>query len=466
MQFNSIEYVAFFLAYLLLARLLSSRWDIGLVIASSLVFYAWWNPWLVWVPACLCTIAFVGALWQERATSPAARRRRLLAVIAGLLAPLTVFKYEHFLYNDIVAPIAGTASYDLRWTLPLGISFITFTMVAYIVDVYRGRFAAEKSYLHVLAYTLFFPQLIAGPILRPAELLPQLLRANRFRLASIGLGLTVFTIGLTKKTLFADQLGDIVDPIFAMPDGHNLPTYWIALLGFAVQIYCDFSGYTDMAIGSAIMLGVRLPANFDRPYAALSLREFWKTWHMTLSRWLRDYLYIPLGGSQRPVHRHMTNIMITMALGGLWHGANWTFLIWGAVHGIGIAFIHAMQRFPTGAALCAVTPAPLKWLMTFGFVVLAWSLFRAPDLATAATIVTGAFGAPLGPVIELARLNGFAIVLLALFALLHRYDSLATVRLLYRNTHRGVLAVAGIVLWALAIALTAGGTQRFIYFDF
>ncbi|MEK9662211.1 MAG: MBOAT family O-acyltransferase, partial [Alphaproteobacteria bacterium] len=373
MAFSSIEYVVFFLVYLALARLVAQRRAIALIVVASLVFYAWWDPWLVWVPACLCTIGYAGALWVDAADAPRHRRLRILATVAALLVPLALFKYQHFLYGEIVAPLCGLAPADLRHALPLGISFITFTMIAYAVDVHRRRFPVERSYGHILAYTLYFPQLIAGPILRPHELLPQLLRRYRLRLASLGLGFTVFTVGLVKKTVFADPLGGFVDPVFATPDGWTTPVYWLAQIAFTVQIYCDFSGYTDMAIGSAIMLGVRLPRNFERPFAATNLQDFWRRWHMTLSRWLRDYLYIPLGGGHQPLAGQAAAIMITMTLGGLWHGANWTFIVWGAMHGIVIALLHAARQSPGASAACRTVPLVLKWLATVGFFALSLS---------------------------------------------------------------------------------------------
>ena len=466
MRFNSLEYVLFLAAYLVLVRIVPARANTLLIIAASLVFYAWWDPLLAWVPLVLCSMAYLGVHWQSVAATPTAQRARMLTVVATLFVPLAIFKYEDFFYNDIVAPVLDAPIHDLRWVLPLGISFITFTMVAYVVDVYRGKFPREASFPRLLAFTLYFPQLIAGPILRPAQLLPQLGRSNQRRLASLGLGLTIFTVGLVKKVVFADSIGGVVDTAFAAPGELDLLTCWLAILGFTVQIYCDFSGYTDMAIGSAVMLGVRLPTNFDRPYAVLSLRDFWRRWHITLSNWLRDYLYIPLGGNRRTVPRHLANIVITMVLGGLWHGANWTLIAWGGVHGVGLALVHLVGMWPAGARACRLVPAPARWALTFLFVALAWTLFRAPDVATAVTIVTGAATAPLGSVIAFGRANAFVLALLVIFAALHRFDSLRNVRFAYRKANRGVLFVIVGAVWALAIAASTGSSRDFIYFDF
>jgi D-alanyl-lipoteichoic acid acyltransferase DltB (MBOAT superfamily) len=238
------------------------------------------------------------------------------------------------------------------------------------------------------------------------------------------------------------------------------------MAGFAVQVYCDFSGYTDMAIGSAVMLGVRLPANFDRPFATTNLFDLWRRWHITLSNWLRDYLYIPLGGGSRFIPRLLVNIFITMTLGGLWHGAAWTFVLWGAAHGAGLVVVHAIGMLPFGKRFCRLLPVPVKWAMTFGFFVYTVALFRALDLADAQTVMTGALFAPVGSLAEFARTNMFVLTLLAIFAVLHRFDTLRNVRFVYRKILRGVLFVVIAAIWALAVAAGVNGTQDFIYFDF
>jgi alginate O-acetyltransferase complex protein AlgI len=219
--------------------------------------------------------------------------------------------------------------------LPLGVSLVTFTLTAYIVDIYRGIFPPGAKLSHVLAYVLFFPHLIAGPILRPAELLPQLARPGPLRRTWLLPGIAIFTLGLVKKLVFADPVSEVVDAIYHSDAVPSAPEALMALYGFSLQIYCDFSGYTDMAIGIALLLGVKLPENFGQPYCAVSLVDFWRRWHITLSYWLRDYLFIPLGGSHHGLTRQIVNVMITMALGGLWHGANWTFVFWGVLHGSG-----------------------------------------------------------------------------------------------------------------------------------
>ena len=263
----------------------------------------------------------------------------MFVTIVTLFVPLVFFKYTDFLYRDVVGPLFGIHDKILDLPLPLGVSFVTFTLTAYVVDIYRGTFQDRVSATTLTGYVLFFPHLIAGPILRPIELIPQLRRPRSALSAHFYAGLAIFTVGLVKKLVFADQIAAVVDAAYKA-DVLSAPQAWLAIYGFSMQIYCDFSGYTDMAIGLALVIGIRLPNNFLRPYGAFSLIDFWRRWHITLSFWLRDYLYIPLGGNRDGRLRTYVNMIITMTLGGLWHGASWTFVIWGVLHGVGVAFVH------------------------------------------------------------------------------------------------------------------------------
>ncbi|NWF39489.1 MBOAT family protein [Mariprofundus sp. NF] len=455
----------FFAVYFIIFRLLPSRFLITLIIIGSLIFYGWWNPLLIWVPAVLCTIAFFGTNWMEKTPDGRAKKFRLVSVILVLFIPLVVFKYTNFVFNEMMAPIFALDDVDLKFVLPLGISFITFTMISYVSDVYSKRFPIEKKYTELVAYTLFFPQLIAGPILRPAELIPQLIRGHQKKISSIGLGVTIFTVGLIKKVIFADGIASSINPIFANPLGYSLLEYWLAIVGFAMQIYCDFSGYTDMAIGLAVILGIKLPMNFNQPYMAINLQDFWQRWHMTLSRWLRDYLYIPLGGSRCSKPRHLTNILVTMILGGLWHGANWTFIIWGALHGVAIAINHAIGFFPLTQKLSNYTPKTIKRILTLAFILFAWVFFRAEDAEGAMTIISGS----LFSVVDAPSFfsdYAFELLLIGVFVLLHRYDTQAYVRLAYRKMNKLFLTVTIVFFWLIVVAASTGSSQEFIYFDF
>ena len=332
MVFTSVYYFLFFISYFLFFNFIKSGYRLHLVVVGSLIFYGWGNPAMIFVPVILSAIAFWGGRWAVGMEEGLVIRNRLWGLVVLLLIPLTYFKYKHFLYNEIIVPIVGASTVSFGVALPLGISFMTFTIVSYVVDVYKKRFPPAQSFFHIFAYILYFPRLIAGPIIRPSELIPQLLRNKSTTMGSVGFGLTLFTIGLVKKVFFADSMGDVVNPVFDNPVGHSLLTYWLAMLGYTVQIYCDFSGYTDMALGSSIMLGVRLPINFNKPYIAINLQDFWHRWHITLSKWLRQYIYIPLGGNRCSRPKYLSNIIVTMVVCGIWHGANWTFLLWGILH--------------------------------------------------------------------------------------------------------------------------------------
>jgi alginate O-acetyltransferase complex protein AlgI len=466
MRFTSISYFLFFIIYFSCFCFLKPYFRLHLVVVGSIIFYAWLNPIMIWVPIVLCSVGFWGASWIAKDEVSQVRKARFWVLIVALISPLIYYKYKHFLYNEIFVPVTGVASTNLQAALPLGISFMTFTIICYVVDVCQKKFPPSQSLSHVFAYMLFFPHLIAGPILRPAELIPQLLRGKAGRISSIGFGLTLFTVGLTKKIIFADSLGGFVDPVFAEPAGHNLLTYWLAIFGYALQIYCDFSGYTDMAIGAAKILGVQLPINFNKPYIACSLQDFWRRWHMTLSRWLRDYLYIPLGGNRCSKPRYLSNIIVTMALCGIWHGANWTFLLWGILHGIGLALSSTIKFSRTATSITEMLPRPLKWFLTSGFLVLTWVVFRAPNIGTAKIILIEAFTSEMVYDTSFFKTNALYILLLGLFAISHRFDSMRNIRFMYRKMNKAVIGVLIITTWAICIAASTASSKSFIYFDF
>jgi len=463
MIFSDPQFLLFFLVYGLLHTLIPSKFRIYLIIAGGAVFYAWWRADYLWVPLGLGTVAYFGTLWIDDVTGTA-RKRRMLLVTAALFAPLLLVKYSSFFVEDVLgiflnpdAIVADPGS--IHWTLPLGISFITFTAAAYVIDVYRAKFASEKSLAMILGHILFFPHLVAGPILRPNELLPQLHQLRPATGARILLGTSIFTLGLVKKLVIADQIAPIVEAVY---DGSNPLTAWhyiAAIYGFSVQIYCDFSGYTDMAIGLAYLLRIRLPTNFLRPYGASSLSEFWRRWHVSLSSWLRDYLYIPLGGNRNGRPRQILNLFVTMVLGGLWHGASWTFVLWGMIHGAGLGLVHGLK---SRAAL----PRWLGVAITFHFVTLAWIFFRASDMTTVKRVITGPIQASYDGGYDFLLRNAFPLAVLVTFAGTHWLDRHA--RLRWASSHLPKLPQWGVVglLWILAIAVSQGSSAKFIYFDF
>ena len=463
MLFSSPTFFVFFLIYFACHILLPRRYRNYLIIVGSTIFYAWWKVEYVWIPYFLMAIAFLGAA----AVSGAKGSRRFAytaATIVLLFLPLAIFKYTNFFYAGVFGPLFGWHGRILDAALPLAVSFVTFTLTAYVVDIYRGEFPPHNNVSTVLAYVLFFPHLIAGPILRPHELIPQLERPRPATLRRIAVPLAIFTVGLVKKLVFADQIAEIVDPVFnsgnVVP---SAPDALLAIYGFSLQIYCDFSGYTDMAIGIALLLGVRLPTNFLRPYTSASLIEFWRRWHITLSFWLRDYLYIPLGGNRGGKAREIRNILITMVLGGLWHGANWTFVIWGLLHGIGLSFVHLKNKL-FGPALRL--PRFVAVLITFHFVTLAWVLFRAPTLSKAGQVlalpVTGSWP-DMGSFVEK---YAFFLVLIVIFFATHRYDDHRRLRAFVRFARPEIVWPLIGLLWILAITLSQGSSAKFIYFDF
>jgi alginate O-acetyltransferase complex protein AlgI len=469
MLFSELPFLPFFAGYLLLHLLLPADKRIYLIIVGGSVFYAWWRLDFLWVPYALTLIAFLGVRWMIATDDARARRRRFAVTLVLLFAPLAVVKYAHFFAADVIGPLLGRQAVPvdpdaLKFALPLGISFITFTVVAYVADVYRRRYPPERWLGTLLAYVLFFPHLIAGPILRPHELMPQLKQLRRALDARFLTGAAIFTLGLVKKLVFADQLAAVVEPVYAAGAHPTGVEYVLAIYGFSAQIYCDFSGYTDMAIGLAYILRIRLPTNFLRPYGATSVVDFWRRWHITLSHWLRDYLYIPLGGSRLGRSRQIVNLMITMVLGGLWHGASWTFVIWGFIHGAALSLNHLLR--PVMRRWGVTLPRWLALLLTFHFVTLAWVYFRAPDLATAHQVLAGPFLADWSSAAAELRTQVFPVLLLVVLFGLHRFDRHALIRLGVRRLSKTVLLPILAFCIMVAFVVSQGSSAKFIYFDF
>jgi alginate O-acetyltransferase complex protein AlgI len=319
--------------------------------------------------------------------------------------------------------------------------------------------------LTVLGYVLFFPHLIAGPILRPIELIPQLEHPRQRKSLLPTAAIAVFTIGLVKKLVFADTIAGMVDAAYGHAGTLTAPEALLAIYGFSVQIYCDFAGYTDMAIGLAMLLGVRLPNNFRQPYCADSIVQFWRRWHMTLSFWLRDYLYIPLGGNRHGRLHEVRNIIITMALGGLWHGASFNFVIWGLLHGIAVSAVHAARKIARWAWLDRV-PRWVGVLLTFHLVTMAWVFFRAPNLGRATDVLAAVSTGRWSGAKAFLSAHLFEILLMVVFVALHRFDDNRRVRIAASRLRPEILWPVLLALWALAITVSQGSSAKFIYFDF
>jgi alginate O-acetyltransferase complex protein AlgI len=365
------------------------------MIAASYVFYGWWNWRYVFLLAGVSVITQLAAIAVSRQHQPRRRMTVMGLGVAATIAPLVYFKYYGFFTVNVTNAATSLGLHVapplIQVVLPVGVSFYTFMAISYVVDIYRGDFELS-SWSDLFLYLSFFPHLVAGPIVRPNELIPQLDIRRDPRHIDVAGAAWLILGGLFKKVVIANYLaGAIVDPVFGDPARHSSPEAILGIVAYAVQIYCDFSGYTDIAIGVAKLLGFRFPQNFDRPYSARSVQEFWRRWHMTLSRWLRDYLYIPLGGNRRGNGRTYVNLMITMLLGGLWHGAAWHFVAWGGLHGVYLSVGHWKQgKRETGRVAEPPDTTLVHWiqrLATFTLVCIAWTLFRADSVATALTLL-------------------------------------------------------------------------------
>jgi len=375
-------------------------WKVFMV-AASYVFYSWWDWRFVFLLGAVTAIAQVGAVVVQRCEDERRRRLAMVASVTALLGVLGWFKYYGFMAVNVdnLFHTVGTGRLVplLAVTLPVGVSFFTFMALSYVVDVYRRKLEPAHA-LDVAVYLSFFPHLVAGPIVRGEELLPQIRRRRDPASIDFGRAAWLVAAGLFKKVVISSYVDSaIVTPVFSAPHQHSALEILFATYGFAVQIYADFSGYTDIAIGLAMFLGFRFPQNFDRPYTARSLQDFWRRWHMTLSRWLRDYLYIPLGGGRGSRWQVARNIMITMILGGLWHGAAWTFVAWGAIHGSGQVAGHLRRSHRQARGLDPLPDGTLRVivqrLVTFHIVCLGWIFFRADSFSTATTLIGRLFTA-------------------------------------------------------------------------
>jgi alginate O-acetyltransferase complex protein AlgI len=460
--FPTVEFAVFFPIVLGLSWLLMPRpalWK-PFILTISYAFYAAadWRFVLLLVGITLVNqAAAVGAARSQG-------RRRTAIVAAAVIADLAVlgvFKYYGFFAQEINGVLdsvgLGLPLPLVALAIPLGVSFITFQAISYTVDVHREKIEPGTT-LDVAIYLAFFPHVVAGPIVRAREFLPQLARPRDPRDVAVGAGIVLICVGLVKKVVIADYLArEIADPVFAVPQAYAAPDVLLAGYAYAVQIYCDFSGYTDIAIGLALLMGFVFPQNFDHPYRARSFREFWRRWHITLSRYLRDFLYIPLGGNRGGRLLTARNLMLTMLLGGLWHGAAWTFVIWGGIHGAALV----AERLFSGRVRI---PAWLGWLLTFHIVVAAWVLFRSPDLE-----IAGAFFSQL---VEPGSATLWSFPAVAVVFGVIAYQVLPRERLdalrLRVEALRPVVLGGGlaVVVMLVAASVPSEGVPPFIYFQF
>jgi D-alanyl-lipoteichoic acid acyltransferase DltB (MBOAT superfamily) len=459
--FNSYEFLLFFLPASIAGYFFFNRFRAGNIwlVACSLFFYAWWR--VEFLPLLIASIAvnfLVGRSIVHRAAMGLPTRALLAGGIAFNLLLLGYFKYANFFAANVAAAF-GVPAPVLDVILPIGISFFTFTQIAFLVDA-SHRKAAEPNLVNYALFVSYFPHLLAGPILHHREMMPQFADVSNKSVewANVARGLALLAIGLGKKVLIADEIARVANDGYSNLHVLTFGDAWLTVICYTMQIYFDFSGYTDMALGMALMMNIRLPQNFDSPYRQRNLREFWRHWHITLMRFLRDYVYIPIGGSRKGEAFTAFALVFTFALGGLWHGAAWTFVLWGVVNGIGLVIVRWWGR--AGIAL----PAIVAWAITFLFTNFAWVLFRAPDIATARSVFAA-----------LAGRHGYGGV--TLFAPTHyTYAVLAVacvLAVLPRNSNRISAELTFAWPWQAATALllaagilSVGNPTEFLYFNF
>ncbi|HEX7814216.1 MBOAT family protein [Dyella sp.] len=471
MLFPTVEFAIFFLVTLAGAWVLASRlsWHKHFLLLASYVFYGCWN-W-TYVPLLFGISLFAGLVAQriQRSQDPRVRKRWLIGGVVICLSALVYYKYTGFLLQNMLDAWAWFGRPpQLAFEgplLPLGISFFVFHAISLLGDVYRGKLKQAVTLPDALLYVAFFPQLIAGPILRASDFMPQLAVPRDPQAVHVNRGLLLIITGLFKKVIISNQLAvNLVDPAFAAPQSLSGPDMLLAVYGYAVQIYCDFSGYTDIAIGVALLFGYRFPANFDRPYIATDPQDFWRRWHISLSSWLRDYLYIPLGGSRGGSWFTARNLMITMLLGGLWHGASWTFVIWGALHGSYLIAHRLWAAIPAIERLRDTTA--WRWVarvLLFHAVCAAWIFFRAPSLDLVGDVF--ARFAVAGPV-TLASAGSVVLIVLGIAG---QYAPPRWHEALDRELARWAAPVRGAALAASLFVielLGPSGVAPFIYFQF
>lgn len=495
MLFNSIEFLLFFPTVVTLYFLIPHRFRWLLILIASSVFYMAFVPAYILILAAIILVHYVAGLRMGRMDGKDRKLWLILSVVAAL-SILFTYKYFNFVssnFNGLAELIGWNYPIEtLQLILPIGLSFFTFQSLSYVIEVYRGKHKPERHIGVYAAYVMFYPQLVAGPIERPQNLLRQFSEKHHFDYNRVTSGLKLMAWGMFKKVVIADRLATLVNPVFADPTAYSGLTLALVTVLFAYQIYCDFSGYSDIAIGSAKVMGFKLMNNFERPYFSKSIQEFWRRWHISLSTWFRDYVYIPLGGNRVSPARWHFNIFATFLLSGIWHGANWTFVIWGALHGGAFVISHLTEnirdRFTQliGLTKLPVVHKVIRVALTFGLVCLAWVFFRANSLDDALFITTHIFSGlgnaavdmitmDFGAIREALDLNAIgegqwefliALALIVFLEFVHFVQRKGSIRDL-------IAAKPLVVRWAayhafvlMILILGVFGEQQFIYFQF
>lgn len=477
MLFNSWIYIIFLVVTTILYWRLPIRFRVPLILVASYTFYMSWSPPFGIIYAPLIFIDSLYFYWLSRAMErwPNHKKKLLIFGVTTELALLAYFKYANFLTSSLenILKMIHCPAYHVEFSifLPLAISFTNFVLISYLIDVYRGNEKPDPSFVKFAAYIAFFPHLIAGPIVRAKELLHQFDQQLPFKMENLTKGAHLFLSGLFLKLFVADMLAPYVSLIYGTPDLRGFDTSWVATYSFAIQIFCDFWGYTLMAQGSALTMGYTLPDNFDAPYFSINITDFWRRWHMSLSRWLKDYLYIPLGGSRGGRFNTYRNLFLTMALGGLWHGASWNFIIWGVYQGL----LLSLHKFADFFKINRLVPKFVAWFITFHLVCIGWVFFRAARFEDSVQILstmfdpasaTGMLGSVNQIDIYLQRINGeIALIIVTLFLLCHWLFRRYQERFTNISLRDWALGLTYSILLILGICLKTN-PQEFIYFQF
>jgi len=450
--------LSFFIYFFLLQKRLMTGAK-GFLVFTSLFFYSWWN--IAYLPIILSSLLFnyvIGNTLNENFKKAKVHKKSLLAFgIVANVALLGYFKYTDFLIENVNS-VLDTSVPLLHLALPLAISFFTFQQIAYLVDSYKKE-TAEYDFLNYALFVTFFPQLIAGPIVHHSEMMPQFASVRNLvkNYRNIALGLFIFSIGLFKKVVIADSFAVWATAGFDTATTLSLFEAWATSLSYTFQLYFDFSGYTDMAIGAALLFNIRLPINFNSPYKALDIQDFWRRWHITLSRFLKDYVYIPLGGNRKGSFRTYTNLLATFIIGGIWHGAGWTFVFWGFLHGMALV----IHRFWKSMGLAM--PKVLAWFITFNFINIAWVFFRAKEWEDAMKVLEGMFSLSfVGGSSSTTLLIIFTLLFIALVMVLSTKNSIQRLNEFKVNIYNTIFIV-------LSLFISFFHIQRyseFIYFNF
>ncbi len=485
MTFNSWEFLIFYPIVLLLYFLLPKKAKWPMLLVASYFFYAFYQPALLFLIVLTTLISWLASRRIEKTENKTARKIWLSLTLIVCLGVLFFYKYFDFLSlsaYSLVSLLGGEVSLvTLNLILPVGVSFYTFQTLSYVIDIYRGDIESEKNFFFYALFVSFFPQLVAGPIERPSNLIPQLKDPHPCQKNDMIKGAKHMLVGFFKKIVVADTISVYVDAVYHNPEGATGLGVLLATMLFAVQIYCDFSGYTDIAIGCARIMGIRLMKNFDHPYHAQSIKEFWSRWHISLSTWFRDYLYIPLGGNRKGKVRRYLNLFIVFLVSGLWHGANWTFVLWGMLHGIyqiiGHLTIstrnHLLEKTGIGKHKTLVRVG--RTFITFLLVDFAWLFFRARSVTEACALIKHLFTSWDTPITETLRMMGLTLVgaltvlfgiltLIVIDHLLHYEDDGDGSDALVKN---GVfIYVIWVILLLWVLLLSKGLSSTFIYFQF